>query len=277
MEVNGILSDELAYQGRETRRSALRTAKSVVRGVMFRGVDRFVVVGHAIGKDLVCRYRVDPSRICVIGNGVNVDRFQPMEKNRASELVGLDPNLPRAIFVGNLVGWRDFDALFEAMRVARSRIASLQLAVVGDGPERARLEEVARRTLPPGSVLFTGEVPHYDVPAYICSGEVAILPAKPWSVDISPLKLFEYLACGRPVVAFDVAGLDFITSRGVGRLVSPGDGIGLGMAIADLIENAPARAEMGRRARECALTERSWVAIAGRVAEVLEEALRSRR
>jgi glycosyltransferase involved in cell wall biosynthesis len=272
MEINGILREELAAQGRDPGAVLTQGVKATLRRAMFKRIDRFVVVGQAIADDLVATCRVDPSRIRVIGNGVSTERFKPMEKTEACGRLQLDPTRARLIFVGNLVGWRDFDTLLSATTLSARNVPGLELVLVGDGAERRRLEEAASH-LPPSTVLFAGEVPHAQVPNYIGSSDICLLPERARGLDISPLKLFEYMSCKRPIVAFAVKGLELVETLGVGVLVRPNEPDMLSEALVSLLNDPVRRKEMGDRARTFVERERTWRRVASEISKVLDEAV----
>ncbi len=270
MELNGVLRDELAFQGRRPGSGPILSAKRWARAAMLRKIDRFVAVSHSIAADLVNTHHVDAARIHVIGNGVNTGRFRPIPKDEACRHTGLTPERPRIVFVGNFVPWWDFDIVLKGHAAVRGHHPDAELVLAGDGQERSRLESQAQAFFPDSSVRFLREVPYDQVPYFIGSSDVCLLPAKQRSGDISPLKLFEYLACARPVVASAVPGLEIVDSLGVGRLVPPDDAGALGVAVGGLIDDPAARRDMGERGRVFAEHERSWQSVASRVASVLE-------
>ena len=272
MEINGILGEELSSQGRHIRDRDPTGARRLVRKAMFKSIDRFVAVSDAISNDLVESCGVKRNRVFVIGNGVNADRFRPIDKGEASSSLGLSADRPRIVFVGNLVGWRDFDTVLEALAISQRRIPGLEFIIVGDGPERARLEKAAR-SLPPSTVRFMGEVPYSQVPEWICASDVCLLPERRRDVDISPLKLFEYMACERPVIGFDVEGLELLESLGAGVLV-PSDRPGaLSEVLENLIMNPALRCEMGKRGRAYVEKDRTWRKVASSIVRVMQGAM----
>jgi glycosyltransferase involved in cell wall biosynthesis len=113
------------------------------------------------------------------------------------------------------------------------------------------------------------------VPFYITAADLCLLPERVRTVEISPLKLFEYLACARPVVAFDVPGLALIEELGVGRLVPAGDAVAMATAIRTLLADNALRRQMGSKGREFVERERSWRGVAERVSKVLGDAVAS--
>lgn len=273
MEINGVLGDELAFQGRKQKPPLGGPLAGPIRAAMFRRVRRFVAVSDGVARDLVLTYRIDASIVTVVGNGVDTDRFVPMEKREACKRVGLPTDPPRILFVGNLAPWRDLETLLRCLSSVRRHHPQAQLVIVGDGQDRLRLEESARERFPPGVAVFTGAVPHHLIPLYVGCSDICVLPARTWDVEISPLKLFEYMACGRPIVCSNVPGLEIVEAGGMGHLVPPGDADRLAAAIGDLLESKDVCSDMGRRARAFAVQERSWRGVAQKVTSVLATAV----
>jgi len=268
LEVNGILDEELAFQGFPRGRPS--AIKARIRKTMIRRVSRIVAVSPSIAQDLVRMYDLDPSRVRVIGNGVNTERFRPMPKGEACARLGYSPAAPRVVFVGNLVGWRDFEVVLRAVARLGAEFPGLEVLLVGSGPEEAAIRSAAR-SFDGESVRFLGEVSYPEVPVYIAAGDLCLLPERPRDVEISPLKLFEYLACGRPVAASRVRGMNLVESQRVGRLFAPGDSADLSKVLAEMLHDPAGRAAMGARGRDYVERERSWTSVAKKVLQVLEE------
>ncbi len=271
LEVNGILSEELALLGRRKILDGLDVAKSWMRGAMLRRLSGVVAISKSIKEDLVSRYRIDPAQVSVIGNGVDPGLFRPIAKAQACTRIGFRVDTPRIIFVGNLAPWRKVELLPEVLEIARREIPALELVVVGSGQLIGRIRDTVRRLSLQDSVRFVGELPHEQVPYYVCASDICLLPATPWRVEISPLKLWEYLACERPVVGHCVPGLEILETEHVGRAVATGDASAFATAIQSLLSDEKERLEMGLRGRELILREHTWTAVAQRITAFVEQ------
>jgi glycosyltransferase involved in cell wall biosynthesis len=156
------------------------------------------------------------------------------------------------------------------------------LVVVGDGPQR---EELARRAAElgiAGQVSFTGAVPYSDTPLYMASFDVcaAPFPASQRNSRIggSPLKVYEYAACGRPVVVSTALPIwREIAEAEAGLTVPPGDPEALAAALVALLRAPLTRARMGKCAREYAVARGSWARTAKMVEHTITAACRLRR
>ena len=200
------------------------------------------------------------AQVSVVPNGVDVERFEP-DSDRAAELrrgLGLD-DAEVVGFAGSLKPWHGVEVLLRAAVLLAGRRPRLRLLIVGDGPERARLEGVAAATLP-GRVRFAGAVPSTAVPAHVAAFDVAtapyVMPASGVGFYFSPLKVVEAMAAARVVVASRFDPIEDLLA-GWGRLVPPDDPIALADEIAAALDDprSPSLAA-GARLRVGSMTHR---------------------
>ncbi|MEE8600817.1 glycosyltransferase [Euzebya tangerina] len=155
---------------------------------------------------------------------------------------------PTAIFVGALRPWHGPEVLAEAWRSLGADAP--RLVVVGDGPGRHHLQSVGAELL--------GTVPHDDVPELLRQADLAVAPGPAdMPTYFSPLKVFEYMAAGLPVVASDLPGTrQVLSERGV--LVPAGDASALAAAVAALQADPDRRAQLGAAGRREVLSNHTW-------------------
>ena len=166
-------------------------------GMVWRGAD-FVLPVTAVLADYVRAYGVPDIRIAVIPNGINQGHFASAPTNAvAKERLGLSGTLVLG-FTGFIRDWHRVDRVIRWMATPAAPDNAV-LLVVGDGPERPALEALAAAFGLGSRVRFTGVVPRAEVPAHVAAFDIALQPAvTPYA---SPLKLMEYLALGKPIVA----------------------------------------------------------------------------
>jgi len=248
VEVNAPLLQE---QGTYRELVDAERAAAIERAVL-TGADRIVTVSTRL-RDYVIARGAPAERVVALGNAVAPERFHPLVRP-------LDLGLPRDRFTigftGSLKRWHGVDVMMEAFRLVRERAPDAHLLVVGDGPERGWIEGYARGARFDAALTMTGWLRHDRLPAAIAAMDVAIAPY-PDTVDFyfSPLKLFEYLAVGRPIVASALGQIaEVLRDRQNGLLVPPGDPEALAGALLALRADPPlakrlaaGAAEEGRR------------------------------
>ncbi|MDQ2911423.1 MAG: glycosyltransferase [Actinomycetota bacterium] len=271
VEVNAPLSDEQATY----RKLALDlTARRLERGVL-RSADRVIVVSRWLRRWAI-ELGVEARRVAVLPNGVDPDRFKPTDAGGVVRArLGLDG--PIVGFLGTLKPWHDVPALIHAVARLGQAGRRAQLLVVGDGPERAALEELARSERV--EATFTGAVPHEQVPDYAAALDVAVAPyARDDGFYFSPLKLVEYLAAARPVVAADIGEIGHCVRPGeTGFLYRPGDVAGLAGSLAEALADPAAAASLGAAGRAHVCKEHTWEENARAVVELAHAELSARQ
>jgi glycosyltransferase involved in cell wall biosynthesis len=225
-------------------------------------------VSPAYVKWLASRLGCDPSRISVILNGANISEFAPMDRAACRAEFGIGPAARVVGYVGALADLRNVDMLVRAMPGLASVDCSLLIA--GDGPYRASLEALVRELGVGDRVRFTGKIPYQSVPRLINALDAAVdLTLVPMTVDGEvhsgsySQKIPQYLACGVPVVGWDVPGTEFIRDHDIGRLAAAEDPAALAVAIRQVLDlPASEHAAMRRRARDFAVAALSSEALA---------------
>lgn len=195
----------------------------------------------------------DPSRVHVVRNGVDTRRIQP-------RLTGHRPAAVTIGFVGTLKPWHGVGQLVRAVATIRGSGRDVRLLVVGDGPQRGALTEMAADLGIARSVEFTGALPPAQVLPHLHGMDIAVAPY-PHLADFyfSPLKVYEYLAAGLPVVASALGEIPEVLEHGrTGVLVPPGDVDALARALTDLADDPGERDRLGARARHAATTRHDW-------------------
>jgi len=267
-EANGLRSLETG-RGRGVAR-----AVAAMERLTFRSLDAAFAVTPELRKCLVDRFGMHADLVTVAPNGVDVDVFQPQSREAALATLGLDPGWRYVGFVGTMRPWHGVPDLVRAFAAFAKGCDDVALMLVGDGPERRVAEAAAAECGVASRVVFAGEQPREAVPNYIAASCFCVVPTIGSFVattGLAPLKLFEYLACGRGVLMADLgASTAFIPPARCGLLYRMGDVHDMAAQMARMLEPGVAD-ELGRNGRRVAVERYSWRRLTARMARTIEE------
>lgn len=207
-------------------------------------------------------------RTFTVPNGVDVDRFRPDLPRRD----GLPARY--AVFFGELAPWQGIDVLLDAIALP-AWPQNLPLVVVGGGVLRPEIDAAARG----GDVVYLGRLPQDDLARVVAGATVAVSPqngAAGRAVSgVSPLKVFEAMAAGVPVVVTDLPGArDVVEEARCGRIVAAGDADAMARGVAAVVGD-PDLAQLKERARVAAVEQHSWSVRAMATGSILDLVRRS--
>jgi glycosyltransferase involved in cell wall biosynthesis len=240
-----------------------------------RHVDLFVTPLSSILPDWI-----DRRRVLEVEWGADTTAFHPPPNGTPP--FPRDPSQLLCVFAGAFRSWHGVAHLTSALaRLHAAGDRRFSAILIGDGPERAAVERDVRGV---SGVTFTGAVPHADLPRYLAAADIGVAPFDPLRHQAlqlgfywSPLKVFEYMASGLPVVAPRLPRLSRLIEHGrEGWLYDPDDPRGLDKALVTLAD-ATLRARLGAAARDRAVTEFSWQAHCRKLDERLQLIVRPRR
>lgn len=205
-----------------------------------------------------------PARVHVVPNGVDVDRFRPMDRQAAREELGIEHDGPLLVTVGHLGRRKGHHEVVEAL----SRLSnSVRLVLIGrdraGGADTRALHRCIKRWGMQGRVLIAGTRPHEEIPQYFAAADASVLAS--WR-EGCPNVVLESLACGRPVVATRVGAIPGQIEDGRnGRLVPVRDPAALAEALRDVLERTWDPEWVRSSPAVC-----SWAEVARRHVTVLE-------
>ena len=241
--------------------------------------DAVVVVSSPL-REHVISLGVQPKKIHVMPNGVNCERFRPgAPEPDVRRKLKLDGG-PVLGFVGGLRPWHGVEILPKLLRRLRARHRDVRLVIAGEGQLRSDLERGFEKRGLSQNVIFTGLLAHEEMPAVIRLFDLALAPypRADHAFYFSPLKLFEYMACGVPVVAAKLGQIAEIVRHGkTGLLYPPGRLDALTAQCEKLLTNAKLRATLGQAASKLVHRHFTWEKNAGRVAALARSLITSRQ
>jgi D-inositol-3-phosphate glycosyltransferase len=221
---------------------------------------------------LMHHYGVDGGKIGVVPCGVNLDLFQPVQKQVARKHLGFDADDTILLNVGRFEPLKGIDRLLEAM-IHLHNHRRLRLVIVGgDGPEAPESQFLRRKAINLGiedKVLFAGRVEQEYLPLYYGSADVLVMASHYESFGLVGL---EALACGRPVVSTPVGAMDSLIEQSkAGHIVSDTRPLSLARGIVSIITNA--KLPPANQIRK-SVKKYSWSNVASEILNEYETAIR---
>ena len=224
-------------------------------------------------KDFLLQHHPDiPSQKIVVNpNGVNTDRFRPVTTNirrkyriaQQAVVVG---------YAGNFCSWHRIELLIQAIQ--NMDLDHLYLLIIGTGTERlCRSLEHQARQYRREQIVFTGSIPFAQMPYYLCACDILVSPQSAsiaGKLHQSPIKLYEYMAVSRAIVASNIGQISRVIRNGEnGLLFRPGSLSDLQAKLETLIHDPALRLRLARQARIDAEKHHSWSANLRRILQGL--------
>jgi glycosyltransferase involved in cell wall biosynthesis len=232
----------ITLRGDEARRAQNSVFRDAIAATI-RSASRVFAVSDAL-QSLAVELGASPAKTRVVGNGVDTDKFAPLNRADARRSLGLAADALVLVTVGSLCERKGFHRVIDCLPALRSRHPALQyVAIGGPGPEgdwRARLQTQAIDRGVSDVVRFTGPLPPGDLPVWLSAADVFVLATQyeGWANV-----LLEAMACGLPVVTTDVGGNAQVVCRADLGTVVPFNDEG---ALVEALDRAIVDAKSGR-------------------------------
>jgi len=275
--VHGVLADEYlqslqggpsTFRGKLANLIMWRLSKLEEKSA--RNATLTVTVSNYSSEKIVEIYEVDKSKIRVVPNGVDIERFKPSNMNeKIRRQIGLDSKLC-VLFVGRLIPRKGLPLLVEAAKHVVEEYSQTIFLIIGDGPLKNSLKAQLEKMRLARHFRFLGDVQEGLLPAMYNCADVFALPSLQEGQGIA---LLEAQATAKPVVAFNVSGVrEAVLNRKTGLLVKPSS-FELAEAIIKLLADCSLRKKMGIKGREFVSKSFSWDICAQRMLKVYREAV----
>jgi glycosyltransferase involved in cell wall biosynthesis len=167
--------------------------------------------------------------------------------------------------------------LIHASPLILEKCPDARFFIIGDGVMKDKLLEITSELGLSEKFTFTGRIAYERVPLYINAADVCVAPfikERNSKIGLSALKTYEYLACGKPIVASSIPGVkDLIESSGGGISVTPENPEKLAAAVVSLLSDEKTRAVMGKKGRRYVVENHSWDGVARKVLEICRDVI----
>jgi glycosyltransferase involved in cell wall biosynthesis len=260
LEVNGDLVEEWNHLGLRMSKAQWALVHFITRQ-NYKRATHIVTVGETIKRRLIQRWNLDASNVSVVTNGFERDLYLDLHAqldctDRFS--IGSGPVI---MFIGGFKPWHGVDLILRGFNHVKSLVPNARMVFVGDGPLRLDLQQQADILGLKENVVFTGRVDHRDIPMLLNLADIAVIYHIGSAAEIveTPLKLFEYMAAGKAIVAPAVPNMErVLTDRVNALLVPPDTPRALAQAIIQLINDSQLRCALGENAKKEAFEKHSW-------------------
>jgi glycosyltransferase involved in cell wall biosynthesis len=190
------------------------------------------------------------SKIIALPSGADIELFTPLSKEECCTRLGLDSSPLYVGFVGNFFVHQGIDTLIDSSSHILRKFTNTCFLLVGDGPMMSTWQDKVSQKGLQEAFIFSGSVPYKQVPEYIGAMDICVAPHKRDTNQSSPVKLFDYMACGKPVVASNIDVVrEIIDQNECAILVPPDSCTELAQAIISLLVDQTRREKMGMEAR----------------------------
>ncbi len=244
-------------------------SRTLATNLLFYRVRGIIAINKIIIEDLKSVFRRSSARYIAEPNGVDLAMFSPKDKRHARAKLGLPPEEPTVLYAGRFYSWKGLEI------IPRTAVFSPEIRwqIVGD--TREKFTTVVKEPIP-ANMYFAGGRPYGEIPMWIAAADaVLVLGTKRdeqsyrWT---SPMKLFEYLAAGRPIVASSTPAIKEVISSREALLYEPDDAKDLADKARQAVAGGESMAGMVNRAVR-AVQRRSWNERARRVIHFIESTL----
>lgn len=265
-EVNG----EPVPDWSETDCTLKRRLKHWLASFALSRCDRVVVLTEGLRDLVIRRYQVAPERVAVLPSGTDTGLFTPQDSTACRRRIGLGLDRDYIGFVGSFYRYQGLQCLLEAMAIIRRTIPSVHLLLVGDGEAAPELKQEADRLALNPCITWAGRIAYQEVPTWIGAMTLCVAPFRGDRGETSPVKIFDYLGCGKPVIASAIPSVSATFAQEAGVvLVPPDDPEALAQALLALLNDSGRQAHMAASGRHFVEQRFSWIYLTNRLREWL--------
>jgi len=262
LEVNADLLEQRKFKGIPER--GLRRLFAVwATRMCFNAAAQIICISVGLKDHLKSTWNIEESKLTVLPIAADVEAFGlNLNSDHIRRSLGLTTE-PVVMWVGGFYPWHDLDLLLKSFALVLQRHPNAKLVLVGDGQTRQSIAQKVQKNGLQQSVIMTGAIAHTSVPEMLSIADVAVVPSAPVPASHggtgTPLKLFEYMAAGKAIVATaQNHAAEVIQDSHNGLLVEAGNVNRFAEAVLTLLNDPLERLRLGQNARQQAIELYSW-------------------
>jgi len=260
----------------DARSLALQPIAKAIEKRVFKSCDAIFVISDYLKSEMIRAYALNEGKIHVQPNAIDPDQLINDVAQDAPCIESINPESVTIGFLGRLLPWYKLHELATVFASIQNRCPQTQLVFIGDGPERVNLENELRKSNVLKNVIFCGSVTHAQALTLLRKCDIGVIPStNMWG---SPMKLFEYMGSGLPVVAPNIGVISSIMADSIhGRLFEYDNFNDFEESLLFLIKNEDLRVTMGKQAKKHVIENHSWKKVSEHVIDVAEDILLKKR
>ena len=238
----------------------------------YKHAKKIITVSPGIKRYILTNHKININDVIIIPNGANTDLFRPIDQEKLRKKLGVDNNYIYVGFSGSFSRWHGLVELVKSAPLILKKDQKAKFILVGNGTMKKLICQMVTDLQINDSFVLFDAVPYKEVPKYINAFDIGVI-LKEKSIPGSPLKLWEYMACGIPVVATLSEDFNVLEKCNGGILANPDNPEEVSNAILTLLKNKKLRKEMGNNGRNYVIRNHSWKVVAERIGSVINEVL----
>jgi len=269
-EVNGYFQEELEIY--HNAGIIIKKISFLIEKFAYLLTNKIITVTPELRLLLITKFKIDENKISYILNGVNLEDFYSINRDAALKQAGLDNRFFYLGFIGNFAPWQGLEQIIASMPELMKLRSNIRLLLIGDGILKTKITELIKLLKLGDNVIHLSSIAHNKINLYINCFDLALLLKSDLKSGLSPLKLYEYLACGKPVVAskLSAGSFDFIKRLNAGICVNISDSRDIINGIINIYDNIKSYSDAALASREYLKINHNWEIIAKRIIELSE-------
>jgi glycosyltransferase involved in cell wall biosynthesis len=272
IEINGWVLSELRQTGySKWKLSYIR----FIQRINYVQATRLIPVSEGLKKLVLKNYPVKSSDIFPVSNGTNPEKFKPIPQKYARKIIGLPEDIQIVGFIGSCYSYHGVQHLIKAAKLVLQEKPEVKFIIAGNGAQRQEWIELTKSLRISNSFHFPGAIPFDKAHLYINSFDICVAP---WDLYLtkfnsqSPMKIFDYIACEKPVVASPAYEIvKILEIYNCVLLIKPNNYVLFSKTLLNLLNDSKRCKIMGKRGRDIVLKHFTWEKTSQNIEKVLRE------
>jgi glycosyltransferase involved in cell wall biosynthesis len=274
-EINGTIEEEMIID--KSRKFMVKIAVSI-ENFCYLVAKKIITTNEGLKDYLIKKYNISPLKIEIIGMGVDTNRFLPGNKSFLRKKLNFLSNSYYLGYIGGLQQWQGLNYLVKSMKIIIKKIPNCKLLIVGDGPEKENLINLTKRLKLEDDIYFINSVKHELLSDYINMIDVCVCYLDKFKEGRygPPTKVYEYMACEKPVILSNIKGMKELFGNHV-IYVKPEEETDLAEKIIYLLKRPKLRETLSKKGRSFVLNGYSWGDVVKKTLNVFKQVIKEKK